>query len=185
MRPINVDEALKKDVNFQAGLEEYQIIETKANNVAEEISSTLIEAIVKESDTFNISTAIMAVAKTLSHLASYLYDTEEEFLTDVKKARESVVSDIIPTLLNPQPCEKCEECRNGNSMDCINPEVRGDYTTSRFLPILCNMLVEYDLFNKILYMHTVGKENSFDMAFDEKNTVEVAKQNQETNKEAK
>ena len=41
----------------------------------------------------------------------------------------------------------------------MHPDVRGDYTTSRFLPILCNMLIEYDLFNKIVYMHTVGKEN--------------------------
>ena len=37
--------------------------------------------------------------------------------------------------------------------------MRADYTTSRFLPLLCNMLVEYDLFNKVIYMHTAGKEN--------------------------
>ena len=185
MNPINIDEALKKDDNFQIGLEEYQTIEVKANNVAEEISSTLIESIVKNSDTFNISTAIMAVSKTLSHLASYLYDTEEEFLTDVKKARTSVVSDIIPALLNPQPCGNCVSCKNGNPTECIKPEVRGDYTTSRFLPILCNMIIEYDLFNKILYMHTVGKENPIDTASDEKNTVDVAQQNNKTNKEVK
>ena len=110
------------------------------------------------------------MAKSLSHLASYLYDTEEEFLTDVKKARTSVVSDVIPALLDPQPCGLCEQCKNGNEMECINPKVRGDHTTSRFLPILCNMVIEYDLFNKILHMHTVGKQEQ-DVAL-EKNKEE-------------
>ena len=156
---FNIDEAITKDEDLNQGINEYKIIEKKANDVAEEISSTLIESIVKDNDKFNISTAILAVAKCFSHLASYLYDTEDEFLTDVRKARTAIVSDIIPALLNPQPCGLCEECKNGNSQECLNPSVRGDYTTSRFLPILCNMLIEYDLFNKIVYMHTVGKEN--------------------------
>jgi hypothetical protein len=164
MNKIDIDEALERDENVQAGLEEYKRMEQKANAVAEDISSNLIEAIVKKEGKFNISEAILAVAKTFSHLASYLYDTEEEFLSDVKKARTSTVSDIIPALLNPQPCEECEECKNGNPMGCINPQVRGGYTTSRFLPILCNMIIEYDLFNKILHMYTVGRENSIDEA---------------------
>ena len=82
-------------------------MEQKANSVAEEISSTLIESIVKEEGKFNITTAILAVAKSLSHLSSYLYDTEEEFLADVKKARTATVSDVIPALLDPQPCGNC------------------------------------------------------------------------------
>lgn len=165
MNPINIDEALERDENMQKGLEEYKNMEKKANEVAEEISSTLIESIVKDSEKFNITTAIMAVAKSLSHLTSYLYETEETFLLDVKKARTSVVSDIIPALLDPQPCGMCEECKNGNELECVNPQVRGDYTTSRFLPILCNMIIEYDLFNKILHMYTVGKdENDIDEA---------------------
>ena len=156
---FNIDEAITKDEDFNKGIEEYRVIEKKANDVAEEISSTLVESIVKDSEKFNISTAILAVAKCFAHLTSYLYDTEEEFLTDVRKARTAVVSDIIPALLNPQPCGLCEECKNGNPQECMNPDVRGDYTTSRFLPILCNMLIEYDLFNKVVYMHTVGKED--------------------------
>lgn len=164
MNPINIEEALERDENIQAGMNEYRELEVKANNVAEEISSTLIESIVKDGDKFNISTAILAVAKSLSHLTSYMYDTEEEFLLDVKKARTATVSDIIPALLDPQPCGNCENCKNGNPMDCEFPIVRGDYTTSRFLPILCNMIIEYDLFNKILHMHTVGKEVNLDEA---------------------
>lgn len=172
MSPINVEEALKNDENVQAGLQEYQQLEQKANSVAEEISSTLIESIVKEQGKFNISTAILAVAKSLSHLASYLYDTEEEFLLDVKKARTSTVSDIIPALLNPQPCGHCLQCKDGNPLECEMPQVRGDYTTSRFLPVLCNMIIEYDLFNKILHMYTVGKEESIDEAVEEEKKEE-------------
>lgn len=160
MNPINIEEALRHDENTQAGLKEYEAMEKQANSVAEEISSTLIESIVKEQGKFNISTAIMAVAKSLSHLSSYLYDTEEEFLTDVKKARTAVVSDVIPALLNPEPCGECLSCKDGKPYECQTPHVRGDYTTSRFLPILCNMIVEYDLFNKILHMYTVGKQEN-------------------------
>lgn len=167
MNPINIEEALEKDTGVQKGLEEYRQIENKANSVAQEISASIVESIVKEQEKFNITTALLAVAKTLTHLASYLYDSEEEFLTDVKKARTSVVTDIIPALLDPQPCGECQNCKNGNEAKCLNPIVRGDYTQSRFLPILCNMLVEYDLFNKVIHMHTVGQETSSDEASEE------------------
>ena len=155
---FKIDSAIEKDEDFQKGYEEFQRIEQKANSVAEELSATLVESIVKQDgEKFNLSTAVMAVAKTLTHLVSYMYETEEEFLADVKKGRTAVVSDVIPALLNPQPCGLCEECRNGNPEFCSKPNVRGDYTTSRFLPILANMLIEYDMFNKILYMHTAGR----------------------------
>lgn len=172
MNPINIEEALNRDENVQAGLDEYKKMEQKANSVAEEISSTLIESIVKEKDKFNITTAILAVAKSLSHLSSYLYDTEEEFLIDVKKARTATVSDVIPALLDPQPCGNCVSCKDGKPMECMNPQVRGDYTTSRFLPVLCNMVIEYDLFNKIMHMYTVGKEAASDEAVTENNNKE-------------
>lgn len=172
MNPINIEEALNRDENVQAGLDEYKRMEQKANSVAEEISSTLIESIVKEEDKFNITTAILAVAKSLSHLSSYLYDTEEEFLIDVKKARTATVSDVIPALLDPQPCGNCMSCKDGKPMECMNPQVRGDYTTSRFLPVLCNMVIEYDLFNKIMHMYTVGKEATTDEAVTENNKEE-------------
>lgn len=172
MNSINIEEALEKDTGVQKGLEEYRHIENKANSVAQEISTSIVESIVKEQEKFNITTALLAVAKTLTHLASYLYDSEEEFLTDVKKARTSVVTDIIPALLDPQPCGECQNCKNGNEAECLNPTVRGDYTQSRFLPILCNMLVEYDLFNKVIHMHTVGQEDSSDEASEEINKEE-------------
>lgn len=160
MEPINVSEALQKDPKYAEGLAKYKECVEKGNAVAEEIASKLIEAIVKKEENFNISTALLAVAKTLTHLSSYLYDTEDEFVVDIKKARTSVVTDIIPALLSPQPCGQCEACKNGRPHECETPNVRGDYTATRFIPLVCNMLIEYDLFNKILHMYTVGAEES-------------------------
>lgn len=166
---FNIDEALAKDKNLRAGMEEYQRIESVANDVAGEISTKLIESIVKEQGKFNITTAVLATAKALSALTSYMYDSEEEFLIDVRKARTTVVSDVIPALLDPQPCGLCDNCKNGDPLNCMNPKVRGDYTTSRFIPIVANMLIEYDLYNKVLYMHTAGKvEPGFDEASEKK-----------------
>lgn len=160
MESININEALEKNEDMQRGLEEFRKIDDKATAVSQEITSKLVESVIKEENKYNITTSILTVAKCLTQLSSFLYDTEDEFLAELKKARESVISDVIPALLRPEPCGKCEECKNGHPEDCINPDVRADYTTSRFLPILANMLIEYDLFNKVLHMYTVGKEEN-------------------------
>lgn len=160
MEPINIQEALQRDPKYREGLKKYQECTEKGAAVAEEIATKLVESIVKKEENFNITTAMLSVAKALTHLSSYLYDTEDEFLADIKKARTCVVTDIIPALLNPQPCGKCEACKNGKPYECETPDVRGDYTATRFLPLVCNMLIEYDLFNKILHMYTVGAEES-------------------------
>jgi hypothetical protein len=163
----NIEEALSSDKDMQAGIKAYSTIDDKALAVAQEITKAMVENIVKEESEFNISTAILAVSKSLIQLASFMYDTEEEFLIATKKARTSVVSEIIPTLLAPEPCGLCEECKNGHPEECLSPKVRHEYTQSRFLPILCGHVIEYDLFNKVLHMHTAGK-NSFDVASTQK-----------------
>ena len=164
---INIQKAIENDESIQAGMKEYNAIDQKANEVAEEICKAVVEAIIKDNEKFSITTAILAISKCLGCLASYLYNSEEEFLIDVKKARQAIVSDVIPALLDPEPCGVCDNCKDGNPEDCINPNIRGDYTTSRFLPLLSQMLIEYDLFNKILYMNIkdredVEQQNSFD-----------------------
>ena len=159
MEVIDIKQALEKDDKYREGLDAFKELDTKAYSVAETISESLIKSIVEKEEKFNISTALLSVAKSLTHLASYLYDDEETFLKDVQKARSTVVEDIIPALLNPEPCGECENCKNGHPMECINPKVRADYTETRFLPILCNMLLEYDMFNKILHMYAFRKEN--------------------------
>ena len=159
----DVELALASDKDMQAGIKAYNTIDDKALAVAQEITKAMVENIVKEESEFNITTALLAVSKSLIQLASFMYDTEEEFLITTKKARESVVSEIIPLLLAPEPCEVCEQCKNGHPEECLTPKLRHEYTQSRFLPILCGSLIEYDLFNKVLHMHTAGKDN-FDVA---------------------
>jgi hypothetical protein len=148
------------DEKLENGYKEYNDIENTADELAKEYSSMLLEKLVKENNAekFNLSVLLMATSKMLSYLSSYLYDNEEEFLNDVKRARASVVSDVIPALLHPEPCGECEECKNGNFEECINVKTTPEYTTSRFLPLLCNMLIEYDIFNKVLWINTVATE---------------------------
>ena len=152
----NIDalKALENDEKFKKGLSVYQSLEEKANVVAEEMCSNLIQSVVKDSENFNISTAILATAKCLTHLASYIYDNETEFLNAIEKARKSIPSKVIPALLDPQPCGICEACKNGHEDDCINPIIDKESTQSYFLPILANYLLEYDLYNKIMFMYT-------------------------------
>lgn len=154
-----IRQTIEGDEKYQEGLRVYKEMEELSHKTAEDIAKQLIERIVKKEDKFNVSTALMAVAKTLTHLTSYLYDTEEEFLTDVQKARTSVVTDIIPALLDPTPCGICENCKNGKPHECLTPKVRGDYTETRFLPLICNMLIEYDMFNKVLHMYALRQES--------------------------
>lgn len=154
----NIEDILDKDGKYKEGVAAYRELETKAHEESGRLAQELIEKIIKKEEKFNISVALMALAKTLTYLASYLYDSEEEFLSAVQKARTSVVSDVIPALLDPTPCGNCEACKNGNPMECVNPDVRSEYTETRFLPIVANMLIEYDMFNKVLHMYAFKNE---------------------------
>jgi hypothetical protein len=147
-----------EDEKMERGYNEYNKIEKKADEMAKEISANLLEKMIKEEDgkEYNLSTMIMAVSKTLTYLSSYLYDNEEEFTQNIEMARKSVVSDLIPTLLHPEPCCECENCKNGDFENCVNLKTTPEFTTSRFLPLLCNMIIEYDIFNKILWLNTSG-----------------------------
>ena len=163
----DIEMALQHDEDTQKGISTYNKMDTRAVAIAQEITKAMIDNIVKEENDFNLSLAILSISKSLVQLTSFMYDTEEEFLQAMQKARQCIVSDMIPALLDPQPCGNCEECKNGNPDECLNPVVRADYTQSRFLPLICGNLIEYDLFNKVLYMHTVQKE-SVDVASERK-----------------
>ena len=158
---IEPSEAIEQSEDLQKGRARFDEMDEYANTMADKLASDIIQKMIAENngEQFNLSTAILAAAKTLSHLASFMYETEDEFLKDVQMAREAAVSSVIPALLDPHPCGLCEDCKNGHPEQCINPVVRAERTTSRFLPILCNMVLEYDLFNKVLWMHTVGKDD--------------------------
>ncbi len=167
-KPLDAFEALKQDKDYQAGIQAYKELELKAHEESNKIAQQLVEQIVKKVDKFNLSTAILTAAKTLTHLASFLYDTEEEFLSEVQKARRAVVTDVIPALLDPTPCGKCEACKNGRPNECLNPDVREDYTESRFLPLVANMMLEYDMFNKIIHMYLFKEEQEAEGKEEEK-----------------
>ena len=140
---------------FDEGIKEFDNVSSAASDISKQIVTQLTDKIIKENngETFNLTTSILAASKSLAGLASYLYDSEEEFIRDLQLAREAATDIIIPALLQQVPCGECEECRNGNPDGCINPNAREYLTTSRFLPILCAMIIEYDYFNKIVYTH--------------------------------
>lgn len=155
-----MDKNIENNPNMQKGFDAYNELYEKASKLSEEMTEKVITKILKEEngDKYAFSYHVLGIAKTLTALVSYLYEDEESFLQDIKNARETVVSDVIPALINPQPCGICNNCKNGNPQECLNPNIREGYTSSRFLPIVANMLLEYDIFNKILYMHTIGKK---------------------------
>ena len=158
LEPKDIQRALAEDKDMQEALEQYNAIDEKANAVAQEITKAMVENVVKEENDFNLSTAILGVSKSLVQLSSFLYDTEEEFLVAMKRARELVVSDVVPMLVDAHPCGSCESCKNGNPEECMHIQINTENTQSRFLPMLCGMLIEYDLFNKVLHMYTAGKD---------------------------
>lgn len=161
-KKISDQEAIDQNEDIQLARSVYDDMENKANDIAGEIANKLIQDLIKEdnAEKFNLTTALLAASKVLSHLTSFMYENENVFLEDVKKARETVVQTLIPALLDPHPCGICDNCKNGDQENCLNPSVKADLTTSRFLPILANMLIEYDSYTKVLWMHTIGKEKN-------------------------
>lgn len=159
---MNLEQTLLEDEHFKEGANEYERIMEQSMLISEEITSALVKEIVKKTDTgekantLTLTTAVMATAKTLINLSSYVYDTEDELKEMVIKARESAVNIVVPALLNPQPCGLCPECKNGQP--CTNPNIDTTMLQTRTLPILCASLLEYDLWNKTMYMYTEGRE---------------------------
>jgi hypothetical protein len=161
---MNIGDILEEDNNYKEGSNEYQRIMELATETSEEIAAALIQEVVKKTDdgskenALTLSTAILACAKAMVNLASYAYDTEEEFKEDIIKSRKAIVDTVIPALLDPQPCGECEECKNGSPMSCVNPDLNTEMLQTRVVPILANALVEYDTWNKVMYLYTEGRE---------------------------
>ena len=159
---MNLEQTLMEDENFKEGTTEYERIMEQSMVISEEITSALVKEIVKKTDTgekantLTLTTAIMATAKTLINLVSYVYDTEDELKETVIKARQKVVNNVIPALLDPKPCGECPECKDGKP--CSNPEMDTEMLQTKTLPVLCAEILEYDLWNKVMYMYTEGRE---------------------------
>lgn len=159
---MDLEKTLLEDEHFKEANTEYERIMEQSMTISEEITSALIKEIVKKTETgekantLTLTTAIMATAKTLINLVSYTYDTEEELKDVVMKARRTVVDTVIPAILNPRPCGECPECKDGKP--CSNPLMDTELLQTKTLPILCAEIIEYDMWNKITYMYTEGRE---------------------------
>ena len=96
--PSNV-EVDQKDLDAAMG--EYQKLDELAESRASKLSEELVKQILetRDADKYNMTLAVLTVTKTLTHLASYFYEDEKTFLEDVRKARQSIPSDIVPALL--------------------------------------------------------------------------------------
>ena len=162
MLDMNLEQTMLEDEYFKEGANEYERIMEQSMIISEEITSALIKEIVKttetgeKANTITLTTAIAATAKVLINLVSYVYDTEDELKDVVTKSREAVVEKVIPAILNPQPCGKCQECKNGQP--CSNPNMDTELLQTKTLPVLCAEILEYDLWNKVMYMYTQGRE---------------------------
>ena len=159
---IDLEGIITENEHMKEGAEEYERVMKIAMQISEEITSALVKEIVKATETgkkdniFTFTTAIAATAKTLTNLVSYMYDTEEELLEVIRKSRETVVDMIIPSILNPQPCGKCLDCRRGKP--CTNPNMDTELLQTKTLPILCAEILEYDLWNKMMYIYTEERD---------------------------
>ena len=156
------EEMIEKDPQLKRNRDFFQELDKKAMEEAENLSLKYVKEIMENPGEMSTTLAMLSVAKTLTFLCSYLYDKEEDFISAVDRARKCVAEELVPKLLNPQPCGHCDECQNGNPEGCKYPKVRGNYIESRFIPIAAGMLIEDDLFNKIIYQEPMdedGKEN--------------------------
>lgn len=130
---------------------EFNEITIAANEESTEMVTKLVDKIVIEGgEKFNLTKAMLASAYNMSNLASYLYENEEEFDTDMEKAHEIVMEIIFPALLQPRPCEECENCLDEDYANCTNIQTNEEHVRSKFIPLIAAMMVEYDTYMRIV-----------------------------------
>lgn len=152
-----VVEKLRDDENFQKSLELFREADEKSQKLSSEFADQIVkildltnEKLTIEEARFNHLVARMTAAKVLAIMSSFNYD-EKEFMEALETARHCVVDELVPMLIDKEPCGQCEQCKNGHPNDCLNPKIRTTHTESRFLPLLSESLIEYDAWSEILY----------------------------------
>ena len=152
-----VMEKLREDEDFQNALKKYEEAETISQEHSSKMATDLIallhledQNMTVEQARFNLLVAKMTAAKLLATLSSFSY-IEKDFMDSLVNARKLVQDEIVPTLMQVEPCGECIQCKNGHKELCINPNVRNEYCESRFLPLLADALIEYDAWSEILY----------------------------------
>ena len=152
-------ERIREDEHFKESVEEYQDMEAECADKGNELARRLIEEYglndpdKPEEELYrNLRMAKMTTAKALASLGSLNYQ-KEEFFGAMERAKKCVQQEIVPILTDAKPCGVCENCRNGRRDDCLTPKIRTTHCESRFLPLLCDTLIEYDIYNEMLFRH--------------------------------
>lgn len=150
-------EKLKQDENFQKALAKYEEAEKLSQEHSAKFAEMLVDTlnlqstdITIEQARFNLLVAKMTAAKLLATLSSFSY-MEDEFMQSLINARKLIQDEMVPMLMNAEPCGECEACKNGHPERCISPKIRESYCESRFLPLIADALIEYDAWSEILY----------------------------------
>lgn len=148
---------LKDTPEFKESMLRFGEADEKSQQMCVDLANNIINLLELDNDKltveqarFNLLVAKLVFAKALATLSSFNYE-EPDFLQAMERARHCVAEELVPMLINEQPCKQCDECKKGNFNNCIHPIVRSEYCESRFLPILCEALIEYDVWNEILY----------------------------------
>ena len=157
MMTEQVTEKLMEDKNFQKGYKQYQDLDTKSQELSVKYVKdimTILELdkpdITIERYRHNLLLAKFTVAKILATLSSFNYE-ENDFHDAMDRARHCVAEELVPMLINEEPCGECKNCKDGKPDECLNPKIRTKHCESRFLPVLCEALIDYDIWNEILY----------------------------------
>jgi len=152
-----VVDALKEDPDFQNALKKYEYADEQSQKFSMDMADKIVEMLhlqdtnqTIEEARYNLLIAKLSAAKLLATLSSFSYE-EKDFVDAIDNARKCVQEELVPMLLQSEPCGECENCKNGRPDECIRPHIRHSHSESRFLPILAESLIEYDAWNEILY----------------------------------
>jgi hypothetical protein len=151
---MNLDRAMDEDKALQEGNELHERMVEQAAVLSDEITSALVKKIVDSSETDNPlkkEVAILAIARTLTTLASYSFETEDEFMTSLRSAYNKMEQNVLRAILNPRPCAECAECSQ-YLQECSEKDgLDTKMTTNANLCLMSYELINYDLWNKVLY----------------------------------
>lgn len=159
------------DKNYEEGMKEYDRVITLAQKYSEEISNSLLDEIIrqhddeniKEEDKISLQTALLACSRAMVNLCAAVYDNEQEFRDDIVLCRKKAPI-VIQAATHMKPCGKCEACLSGHDESCLKPvfgsedEIDTEIMASRRVPILVDEIMEFDIWNKIIYLYTQGRE---------------------------
>ena len=165
-------EKLREDKDFQNALSKYEEAEERSQEYSAKIAKDIVEILHLEDSKqtiedarFNLIIARMTAAKLLAILSSFSY-IEQDFMDALTSARKLVQDELVPMLMQVEPCGECEACKNGHPDRCIRPHVREKYCESRFLPLLSDALIEYDAWSEILYNNIPSDKRDIDVLQD-------------------